>query len=674
MKRFFLLCLAVIAMVINMSCTGGTPEDEIGNNNQTEEPTPPNDEPEDDPSSPNYDELPDFCDVSDSNGWSNIRYCKDGTTIFTKDNEGSSSVQKAFMLIPADTLGFASIYGEFDDDGFPKYIAFNDAIIFIDNRTETSFDASLIIGDVPVWTATDLKLDSEDTRAWGDNNWVRNTCAIGGVITSCIGIGAGVSLTATGVGTVTGVVTIATSTQSLVNNLETLFGPAQEESLTEDIMQRISDQGWDKVCDSLTEHENEFLDKWFKKHVGALDKLNWADITLGLIDDIWGKTITESQKKLALLYAHQSYKIETGVAKNITEHTAELWGYVSPEALFPLGEFANAEYGIILYPTDDPHNRTSKYDIVGKGGAFSLLFRGLEYDTEYSYLVYYHDKKNQVSRFGETRAFKTRGEDDLRDMLIKFYHDTGGDNWYNNENWCSDKPIDEWCGIMYELDADGNKYELTISLVNNNLTGSADLSNCTNLYTLFIPDNKLTSLNVSNCTSLHYVWCDNNHLTSFNVTGCPKLHYLGCSNNLLTSLNISSCTALQNLNTAYNKFYSLDVSEHPTLMYLDCGENPLTSLNITNCTNLEYLVCANTLLTSLDVSGCDNIFSIECYDTPITQEISSLFDSILQSYDERYTYYYKDINGKRTRYWKYNYADHHGWYYPDEPDGVYGGN
>ena len=34
-----------------------------------------------------------------------------------------------------------------------------------------------------------------------------------------------------------------------------------------------------------------------------------------------------------------------------------------------------------------------------------------------------------------------------RAALIEFYQATGGDNWTNKTNWCSDEPVNEWYGI-----------------------------------------------------------------------------------------------------------------------------------------------------------------------------------------------------------------------------------
>lgn len=644
-----------------------------------------------------YEELPYFCDVENLAGWSNARICKDGNAIFTSQDAATQQVEKTLMLVKADTLGFVAVYGEFDETGFPKSLVFNEAVVLIDNHTETTFGATLFVDGEAVWTAADLGLPAQATRAWNDNNWVRNTCAVGGVITSSIGIGVGVALTGTGLGTMTGLVTIASSCGALTENLGVLFGPAEEGGgLSAEVEQYIQDKGWDNLCDGLTEREEKFLNRWFSEHMDALDRLSWVDLALELIDKQWGKTVTESEKQLALILAHRSYVVETGVAKNVTEHTAELWGYVSPEALAPLGNYAEIEYGIVVYPTADPSNRMHKEYIVGDGGAFSLLFRGLEYDTEYSYFVYYNDKTNALPRYGQTRTFKTIGEDAIREMLIKFYHDTGGDNWTRNDNWCSDKPIDEWYGVdYYDRDDDGVK-ELILDLYYNNLTGSGDLSDCANLRDVYCVSNHLSSMNVSNCIALTRLQCDGNMLSSVNISGCIALKVLSCCSSQLSLLDISGCTALQELALHTNKLTSLDVSGYTALKELTCYNNQLTSLDVSGCTALRHLYCFDNNLTSLNISGCTALTWLDCYNNqltsldatscpalrilrcennPITQEITSFYQSIWEfRFDKRYECYEAHINGEWVDVWYYRYDDHHGWYYSNEPYGIYGGN
>ena len=203
-------------------------------------------------------------------------------------------------------------------------------------------------------------------------------------------------------------------------------------------------------------------------------------------------------------------------------------------------------------------------------------------------------------------------ESDLREMLIKFYHDTGGDNWTHNDNWCSDKPIDEWYGIDY------NGKKLQIILYYNNLTGAGDLSGCTALENLYCYYNQLTSLNVSGCTALYALLCYDNRLTAIDVSDCTALGYLHCYNNQLTSLNVSSCTALTVLDCGGNQLASLNVSGFTALKGLRCEHNQLTSLDVSGCTALTWLDCEHNQLTSLDVSGYTAMTWLDCDDNQLT--------------------------------------------------------
>lgn len=65
--------------------------------------------------------------------------------------------------------------------------------------------------------------------------------------------------------------------------------------------------------------------------------------------------------------------------------------------------------------------------------------------------------------------------DKVRQALVDLYNSTDGDNWINNANWCSDKPLSEWYGIYTydELDYQnaGDKV-YAVALARNNLKGS----------------------------------------------------------------------------------------------------------------------------------------------------------------------------------------------------------
>lgn len=73
-----------------------------------------------------------------------------------------------------------------------------------------------------------------------------------------------------------------------------------------------------------------------------------------------------------------------------------------------------------------------------------------------------------------------------RQALVAFYNALDGPNWYDNKNWCSDKPVGEWYGVA--IDEYG--YVSRLSLSDNNLSGTlpSELSAFKRLRELVIKD------------------------------------------------------------------------------------------------------------------------------------------------------------------------------------------
>lgn len=72
-----------------------------------------------------------------------------------------------------------------------------------------------------------------------------------------------------------------------------------------------------------------------------------------------------------------------------------------------------------------------------------------------------------------------------REALIAFYNSTNGENWNNNTNWGSDKPLNEWYGIV--TNHTGEVIELRF-LEENNIKGQipAELFDIVNLQSIYL--------------------------------------------------------------------------------------------------------------------------------------------------------------------------------------------
>lgn len=147
-------------------------------------------------------------------------------------------------------------------------------------------------------------------------------------------------------------------------------------------------------------------------------------------------------------------------------------------------------------------------------------------------------------------------------ILIEFYESLGGDNWINNENWCSDKPIREWYGI--ECNEDGKVKDLCMP--ENNLSGTIPASL-----------GKLTELEQLN-------------LSRMNITGSipstignlKKLGYLNLSFNKLTGPIPAEICNLKDLGALYLDYNQLTgnipegIGTIPALRALWLHNNSLT--------------------------------------------------------------------------------------------------
>ena len=100
-----------------------------------------------------------------------------------------------------------------------------------------------------------------------------------------------------------------------------------------------------------------------------------------------------------------------------------------------------------------------------------------------------------------------------RAALTALYNATGGPNWTRNDNWLSDRPLEEWFGVR----VDGQGRVIRLSLGENNLAGSMppQLGNLDHLTVLDLGRNGLTGPipgELASLTNLTRLWLGGNDL------------------------------------------------------------------------------------------------------------------------------------------------------------------
>lgn len=141
-------------------------------------------------------------------------------------------------------------------------------------------------------------------------------------------------------------------------------------------------------------------------------------------------------------------------------------------------------------------------------------------------------------------------EQQEREALIALYNATGGDNWTNNTNWCSDKPLSEWAGISCR-----NGRVSSIYLSYGNMVGQLpeELGNLTELEYISFYGNKLSGeipSSIGNLTNLEVLSLSNNNLTGeipSSLGDLTNLDHLDLSDNNLTGNLPATLANLNNL-------------------------------------------------------------------------------------------------------------------------------
>ena len=121
--------------------------------------------------------------------------------------------------------------------------------------------------------------------------------------------------------------------------------------------------------------------------------------------------------------------------------------------------------------------------------------------------------------------------------LVALYEATDGDNWTNNTNWLSDRPLGEWHGVT----TDDDEWVTSLELSGNQLSGSIppELGNLAYLKGLNLTDNQVSGAipaELGNLWHLQYLYLGANQLS-----GCVPAGLWKVSDNDFADNGLSFC-------------------------------------------------------------------------------------------------------------------------------------
>lgn len=282
--------------------------------------------------------------------------------------------------------------------------------------------------------------------------------------------------------------------------------------------------------------------------------------------------------------------------------------------------------------------------------------------------------------FSSTFNFTTQGknanntyvpDDAFEQALINFGYDSGSlDNYVPTVNITSvttlnldDLGIADLTGIedfsslqtlhvrnynmptnLQSLDLSQNTQLVTVYAYYNSIS-SIDVSNSPNLQILGLFDNDLSSIDVSNNPNISFLDLSRNNLTNLDVSQNGNLNRLECYDNLLSSMDVTNNNNLKYLavgNTPNhpnnNSITSIDLSNNPLLEYLSIIANQISTLELSNKPNLERAWCADNNISSIDITGANsleiidltnnNVSDIDLSDSPLIYQLQLAYNNL----------------------------------------------
>ena len=249
------------------------------------------------------------------------------------------------------------------------------------------------------------------------------------------------------------------------------------------------------------------------------------------------------------------------------------------------------------------HNLKCNTWTVYENGKSSDATIKLEFDCIIEYYENGATTPTKVKTVKIDRGDTATDDEHEREMLIAFYKSTNGDNWRKKDNWCSDRPISEWYGIeTWYHNASGKSRVKSIFLPNNNLTGSAYITDLKSIWDIYILNgNKIESLTIDNCGK---DFPDGSNYGELNTIFYHLDYYEVCN---LKSLNISNsdgCVYISGNFSAETVTISNCKLASSEYMQFSLPTTNIGTITVSDCTMGSFSTTDNSLIGNITIENC----------------------------------------------------------------------
>ena len=196
------------------------------------------------------------------------------------------------------------------------------------------------------------------------------------------------------------------------------------------------------------------------------------------------RTLENEQLMSAILAERRNREMDTLRSQlEMAEIQAEI--LAKGERLHPTPQDAEPEAAIA--PKPDPKPEAAAPQIPAESASQRRDDEMAELREEVRQLREQLRASSRAPNVSPTQPAPTKTDEDILRIL---YEATNGDGWKNNENWMSDKPLNEWRGVS----TDDNGRVTELSLWGNRLSGPIprELGNLSNLEGLNLSSNRLS--------------------------------------------------------------------------------------------------------------------------------------------------------------------------------------